>query len=82
MTINRRNLLFALLASPFAVAAAHAAPGASQSTPVIPDIPDNVPGSATRSRRRRAENHDESHHGRERHHSRRRSRRHHDGDDD
>lgn len=78
MNINRRALFFALLASPLAVAATHAAPDGNRNNPVIPD---DVSGN-TAPRRRRDENHDESHHGREQHSSRHRSRRHRDGDDD
>lgn len=80
MSLHRRAILFALFASPFAVAAAQAA------TPEIPDLPDNAPAPR---RRHRSGHHDENHHGEGHHserkhrrnktHSRRRDR---DGDDD
>lgn len=84
MSFNRRILLFALLASPMAIASAHAA--SPDSRGITPEIPDGVAsGRRTRSRRRHhenhAENHDENHHGRSGRRNRRRNRRSRDGDD-
>lgn len=84
MNPQRRTILFALLASPFAIAASQAA------TPNIPDLPEGTtaaPGRQRRSghddeRRSGEDRHSERRHDRKRDKSKHRSRRHHDGDDD